>query len=90
MVSTTKGEMDEALLEKREGVIDDEVERTTWIEHWLGGAPGCNHSFDPSSSEQDGSRPCLVAGCDGRLVHRSVDMFLKKAMFSEGFVADFS
>jgi hypothetical protein len=37
MITTTKGEMDEALLEKREGVIDNEKEHTTWVEYWLGG-----------------------------------------------------
>jgi len=35
MVNTTKGEMDEALLEKREGSIDNENETTNWIEYWL-------------------------------------------------------
>ena len=27
--------MDEALLDKREGVVDDENEHTTWVEYWL-------------------------------------------------------
>ena len=50
LVSTTKGEMDDSLLEKREGGEDTENETTTWVEYWL----------------------------DGELVHRSVDMVLKK------------
>ena len=29
--------MDEALLDKREGTIDNDNETTTWIEYWLGG-----------------------------------------------------
>ena len=37
MVLTTKGEMDESLLEKREGSIDDDIETTTWVEYWLEG-----------------------------------------------------
>jgi hypothetical protein len=37
MVTTTKGEMDEALLEKKEGVVDNENEYTTWVEYWLDG-----------------------------------------------------
>ena len=37
MVLTTKGEMDESLLEKREGSIDNEIEMTTWVEYWLEG-----------------------------------------------------
>ena len=50
LVSTTKGEMDDSLLEKKEGVVDTENETTRWVEYWL----------------------------DGELVHRSVDMILKK------------
>jgi len=50
LVQTTKGEMDDSLLEKKEGVVDTENETTHWVEYWL----------------------------DGELVHRSVDMVLKK------------
>ena len=35
MVTTTKGEMDETLLEKREGSLDNDNESTTWVEYWL-------------------------------------------------------
>ena len=35
LVTTTKGEMDESLLEKREGTFEDENELTTWVEYWL-------------------------------------------------------
>lgn len=27
--------MDESLLEKREGIIENENEQTTWVEYWL-------------------------------------------------------
>jgi hypothetical protein len=50
LVNTTKGEMDDSLLEKREGTIDNDNETTNWVEYWL----------------------------DGELVHRSVDMVLKR------------
>jgi hypothetical protein len=33
-VFTTKGEMEESLLEKREGSLDDDNEYTTWVEYW--------------------------------------------------------
>ena len=33
-VFTTKGDMDEALLDKKEGVIDNDNEYTTWVEYW--------------------------------------------------------
>ena len=34
MVNTIYGEMDEALLEKKEGVFEDDNEFTTWVEYW--------------------------------------------------------
>ena len=37
LVNTTKGEMDEALLEKKEGSVDNDNEVTTWVEYWLEG-----------------------------------------------------
>lgn len=37
LVTTTKGDMDDSLLEKREGVVDNEDEYTTWVEYWLEG-----------------------------------------------------
>jgi len=56
MVTTTKGEMDESLLEKREGFIDNDTETTSWVEYWH----------------------------EGELVHRSVNMVLKRGVFAEG------
>jgi len=37
LITTTKGEMDESLLEKREGSLDNENETTNWVEYWLDG-----------------------------------------------------
>lgn len=37
IVTTTKGDMDESLLVKQEGVVDDDNEYTTWVEYWLDG-----------------------------------------------------
>lgn len=34
LVTTTKGEMDESLLEKKEGFVDNDNEYTTWLEYW--------------------------------------------------------
>ena len=50
IVTTTKGDMDDSLLEKKEGIIDNDNETTSWVEYWL----------------------------EGELVHRSVDMTLKR------------
>ena len=35
LVNTTKGEMVDSLLEKREGTVDNDNETTTWVEYWL-------------------------------------------------------
>lgn len=56
MITTTKGDMDESLLEKRVGSVDNDTETTTWVEYWL----------------------------DGELVHRSVNMVLKRGVFADG------
>ena len=37
LVNTTKGEMDDSLLEKRDGELDNENELTRWTEYWLDG-----------------------------------------------------
>jgi len=50
IVTTTKGEMDDSLLEHRSGTVDNDNEATTWTEYWL----------------------------DGKLVHRSAHVTLKK------------
>lgn len=34
-VTTTHGEMDEDLLVKKEGLVDNDIEFTTWTEYWL-------------------------------------------------------
>ena len=56
LITTTKGEMDDSLLEKKEGIIDTENETTRWVEYWLA----------------------------GELVHRSVNMVLKRSVFAQG------
>jgi len=61
MITTTKGLMDESLLDKREGTIDNDNETTTWIEYWLG----------------------------EELVHRSVNVQLKRTVVSFGETASF-
>lgn len=36
-ITTTHGDMDESLLEKREGELDNDNECTTWTEYYLNG-----------------------------------------------------
>jgi hypothetical protein len=56
IVTTTKGDMDDSLLEKREGSVENDTETTSWVEYWL----------------------------DGEMVHRSVNMALKRGVFADG------
>jgi len=35
IVNTIHGEMDDSLLVKKEGSIDNDIEFTTWTEYWL-------------------------------------------------------
>ena len=35
MIETIKGQMDESLLEKREGQSDTNTETIDWVEYWL-------------------------------------------------------
>jgi hypothetical protein len=37
LITTTKGLWPEEALERREGGVDDDNERTTWVEYWLDG-----------------------------------------------------
>lgn len=56
IITTIKGEMDDSLLEKREGSLENDTETTSWVEYWLA----------------------------GELVHRSVNMTLKRGVFADG------
>ena len=35
LITTTKGEMDDSLLVKKEGSIDNDIETTSWVEYYL-------------------------------------------------------
>jgi hypothetical protein len=35
IVTTTNGDMDDSLLEMREGSVDNDNETTTWVEYWM-------------------------------------------------------
>jgi len=60
VITTIHGDMDEALLEKKTGIVDNENEHTEWVEYWL----------------------------KGELIHRSVNMTLKKGVFAFGEAAN--
>ena len=35
IVTTTKGDMDDSLLDMKQGSVDNENETTAWVEYWL-------------------------------------------------------
>ena len=37
LVTTTKGELDDSLLDHKAGTVDNDDELTTWTEYWLDG-----------------------------------------------------
>jgi len=37
LINTTSGLIDETLLEKKTGIINNEIEHTTWVEYWFEG-----------------------------------------------------
>ena len=37
IIHTTKGDIDESLLEKKTGIVDNDNEYTEWVEYWLDG-----------------------------------------------------
>lgn len=43
MITTTKGPMDDALLEKKTGSVDNDNEFTTWVEYRLPGTDEIVH-----------------------------------------------
>ncbi|HWJ17998.1 MAG TPA: hypothetical protein VNR65_04635 [Geobacterales bacterium] len=60
LILTTHGDMDEALLEKKEGVVDNEQEHTSWVEYWLpNGADGKPELVHRSASVQLKRLPSL-------------------------------
>jgi hypothetical protein len=74
IIETTLGPLDESLLIKREGLIDNENERTQTVEYCLKGCKGVAHITGKADSE--------MHFCNQH-VHRSVHIELKKVAFSE-------
>ncbi len=82
LIETTKGEMDDSLLQKMSGGTDTEQESNRWVEYWLGGNLDCPHM-----TRGNGDPTC---GCGAELVKRSARVHVKKpATFSEGTAARF-
>lgn len=79
-------EMDEALLEKREGVLDNENERTTWAEYWLPGTLG--PALRKWQSDHPGGEASNGGGMTG-YVHRSAHVTLKKPVAAFGEIESF-
>lgn len=77
-ITTTRGLVDESDLHKTTGTIDDDVERTTWVEY-------CERACEgPAHTTGTGDAPGVFCA---RHIHRSVDMRLKKNVVADGIAA---
>lgn len=80
IINTTLGPLDETLLQKREGGIDNENECTTWVEYCLKDCTGDAHQTGVADAE---SHFC------SQHVHRSAHIALKKGVFGESGIGSF-
>lgn len=81
LIHTTMGEIAEALLEKTTGIFEDENEKVEWIEYRLEGV-------SPPVVENGICLDCQNGCC--RSIHRSVNIVLKKSIFSASATGGFS
>jgi hypothetical protein len=70
VIPTTLGPRDDSSLLKTEGLIDTDVERTTWVEYCVLGCDGLAHRTQQPDAESLFCR---------QHVHRSVHVTLKQA-----------
>lgn len=77
-IQTTRGLMDEALLLKKVGLVDNENERTTTVEYCL---------LDCSGQAHLTGEPDAPTHFCARHVHRSAAIHLKKPVFAFGEAA---
>jgi len=81
-ISTTKGEMDDSLLQRLTGGENNKHESTRWVEFWLGGNLDCPHM-----TNGNGGPECA---CGAEMVKRSARVHIKEpATFSESGIAEF-
>lgn len=81
LITTTLGDMDEALLVKSTGDVDNDTERTVWVEYCEKDCKGQAHFTGQASG------PGVF--CD-RHIHRSVNMELKHGMLATGIAGEFT
>jgi len=79
LITTTRGDMEDHLLRKTAGGVDNDTETTTWVEYCLRDCDGSAHRTGTPDA------PHLFCR---QHVHRSVDMTLKKGFDALGGVAD--
>jgi hypothetical protein len=81
LIHTTLGDLDDSLLIKHTGGVDNDVETTTWVEYCLKDCDGAAHQ----TQQPEGP------GCFCRQhIHRSVAMALKRGVFGEGIASPLS
>ena len=62
LIPTTHGPMDDSLLTKKTGFIDNENERTSWIEYWLEGEPAPVHRSVHIALKKNINADAVVSG----------------------------
>jgi hypothetical protein len=80
MITTTLGLIEESMLMKREGVIDNENEFTTTVEYCLSGCNGPAHVT---------GKPDSLSHFCNQHVHRSVHVTVKKLESAAGLASTF-
>lgn len=80
IITTIKGDLDESLLEKKTGEVDNENESTSTIEYCLAGCSGSAHRTGIPDSP---SHFC------SQHVHRSVQVTLKEGAISQSVIGVF-
>jgi hypothetical protein len=84
VITTIHGDMDENLLEKKTGVVDNDNECITWVEYWLEG------EYEVALRQWQAEHPdgeVSNGGQMGGYVHRSAHVTLKKPVFAFGEAA---
>ena len=65
MITTTKGDMDETVLDKKTGIVDTDNEYTTWVEYRLPGSDEIIHRSAHVTFKRNVSSQTAIGGFNG-------------------------
>ena len=65
MITTTKGDMDETVLDKKTGIVDTDNEYTTWVEYCLPGSDEIIHRSAHVTFKRNVSSQTAIGGFNG-------------------------